>query len=130
MFKDISFRKTTIYIIAVVAIGSLIYDILPAINAIDGDTISEVSRDYHEVGGLWILPYYTSVLLGHLWITSEEIRYKIIRNIFLLITLLLTAYVNLTIPSMFLHWYVTIPAGMLTGALLWPQRKKLKDTTI
>ena len=61
MSRDYTKATTTIIIIVIVALAA--YDILPAFNAVHGDTISEVIR----YGSLrwWVLPAGFGILMGH-----------------------------------------------------------------
>lgn len=104
----------------------IIYDIvLVAL----GYTISEVMRDWADLDGWWIAPYYGSVLIGHWWIniwskhnwwTRHWCKYLVLLGVGVLALLL-----NLTIlRDIDVSWYITIPAGLGTGAILWPQLKK------
>lgn len=105
-------------------IAIIIYDV---IFETLGYTISEVMRDWVDLDGLWILPYCGSVIVGHWWIniwskhnwwTNSWHRYFILIYIGVVALLL-----NIT-SRIVLEWYVTIPLGLVTGAILWPQLKK------
>jgi hypothetical protein len=59
------YQTVTVVLIVAVSIGLSAYDVLPATNAVDGDTISEVIRRW---GREWVvLPYIWGGLGGHFW---------------------------------------------------------------
>lgn len=65
-----AYQTVTVILIATVSIGLSAYDVLPATNAVDGDTISEVIRRW---GREWIvLPYIWGGLGGHFWAGSPH----------------------------------------------------------
>ena len=94
-----------------------------------GYTISEYYRDLVWVDNLWTLPFITSIILGHWGINLfTKIPFGWWRYVVLLGIVALALVVDLTIP-IHLPWYLTIPGGLITGALLWPQRKVEKELT-
>lgn len=98
-----------------------------------GYTISQAFRDWESLDGWWIAPYYGSTLLGHWWIHFWEEHNRWTRAWQRYIALaglgVLTLLLNLTIlRETNVPWYITIPGGLATGAILWPQLKK-KPTT-
>ena len=52
-----------------VAVGGSLYDIIPATNAVSGDTLSEVAR-YAGVR-FPVVPYSVSLLVGHFWMGQQ-----------------------------------------------------------
>lgn len=65
-------RKLTIYIIFISTAIIAGYDLWPALNTIDGDTISEILRDWAPQ---WpIVPTAVSVLMGHWFIHPSFVK--------------------------------------------------------
>lgn len=96
-----------------------------------GYTISEVLRDWGSLDGWWIAPWYGSMFIGHWWIniwsTHNWWTTSWHKQFVLVLTVVLLLLLNLTImKDVFIPWYITIPGGLCTGALLWPQLKKKK----
>jgi hypothetical protein len=99
-----------------------------------GYTISEAMRDWESLEGWWIAPYYGSTILGHFWIHIWKEHNRWTRSWYRYLALVglgvLTLFLNLTIlRETNVPWYITIPGGLGTGAILWPQLKKKQKTT-
>jgi len=95
-----------------------------------GFTISEYMRNLAGVDHLWFVPYFASVIIGHWWINiwtadSRWLKeYVVHRYVSLVVMGVLAIIFNLTILKTNIPWYFTVPGGLLTGAILWPQAKK------
>lgn len=128
MDKLISIVKWSILAIIVIIV---LYDIVLLLL---GYTISEAMGDWESLEGWWIAPYFGSTTLGHwhihLWKeTNWWMKWVPYRYLVLVGMGVLTVVLNVTISSdvLYLPWYVTIPGGLATGALLWPQLSKRKQ---
>jgi len=109
----------TITTFIVIVVTDIIFEIL-------GYTISEYYTDLVWIDELWILPFYTAIILGHCGINLfKKITFSWWRYIVLGSLVVLTLILDLTI-SIHIPWYITIPGGLTVGALLWPQKRKKK----
>lgn len=70
MKLDTNYKNITGIGLLVVFIGLLLYDILPATNSAEGDTISEVLQNLPRVGIL-LAGYF----MGHFWPTDQILRF-------------------------------------------------------
>jgi hypothetical protein len=116
-------RKVIKYFVISMAVVITVFDVV-VYNM--GDAISTYLRDEAGINNWWILPYCGGILLGHLFINlHKEIKYRIYRNIALAIVTVLALVLNLTVLRwVLIPWYFTIPGGLASGALLWPQPKR------
>lgn len=61
--RRVDYRKISSAFIVVAIAAGILYDILPALSRPDGDTISEIIRDWSS--RRWGLPFGFGVLAGH-----------------------------------------------------------------
>ncbi|MGW8177919.1 MAG: hypothetical protein ACWGQW_03880 [bacterium] len=120
-------KWSIIAIIVIIVLFDVVLEVL-------GYTISEAMRDWESLDGLWFAPYVGATILGHWWIhfwksTNRWIEWVPYRYLVLVGIGVLTIVLNVTISTevLYLPWYVTIPGGLATGALLWPQLSRRKQ---
>jgi len=118
-------RTVTKWVIIIAGALLVGYDIWVVSTPERNDEISVVLRDWAGVDRLWILPYYMSVLIGHWYINlwSKTLPYGKVRYVILGTLGITTLVLNLTIVKD-IPWYISVPGGLATGALLWGQQKK------
>ena len=114
-------EKIVKYFVSTIVIVIVLADI---IFAMLGYTISEYFRDLENTRDLWILPFFGSIIVGHWWINL----FKTITHVKLLYACLISlgvlAIVANVIMKIYIPWYMSIPGGLVVGALLWPQENK------
>jgi len=111
-------RKVTTAIIVVVVAALILWDVFVAITPEEGDTISEVIRDYGR--GHPVIPYGLGVLSGHFfWPAKNRIHAAItfisLGSTGILLTALGLMY-NLDWPAILVLFF-----GILVGHLVWAQ---------
>jgi len=117
-------RKITKIILIVVALGLIVWDIVPFMNPERGDTISEVIMFY----GLrcLTLPLVIGVLMGHFFVPVKE---KAIQKPFILVTLAVISLIGDVIlhvtnnEHIYMYPIIWVLIGIPIGAMFWQQRR-------
>lgn len=111
-----------------VIIGIIIFvDLYLAFNEIEGDTISEVIKEW-AYRHFFVLSWVWGVLAGHLFLTSDKYLFSqpvsILVLLGLTLALLLFGLLTRGVMSVQLQLVLLI-LGTVAGYLLWPQRPVL-----
>lgn len=117
-------RRTSKVIVILTGLLWAVYDVIPAINAGRGDTISENVRDWSRKW--WILPYVWGALTAHFFVNiGQPDAYKTLFQILAMLTFGLFAANVCT--ALFLGeapaWSraVALMVGFASGLALWAQ---------
>lgn len=107
-------KKLTVYIIFISTALIAGYDLIPAFNAVEGDTISEVLSEWAP---RWpVVPSVFSVLIGHWFIHPSRVRRpKWGPPVLVLIALLMCL---LSILSLYTGGWLYVPAW-IPSATMW-----------
>jgi hypothetical protein len=114
------YEMTSIVLIAVVTIGLSIYDVLPATNEVDADTLSAIMHLWSRQW--WIIPFIWSVLAGH-WFGGHPVEIASAWPILLWLTWALFV-VNLGTRHVEFPWWFYLAVhvlGWFVGHFLWSQ---------
>lgn len=125
--KDFLNKTAKWFIISIIA-TIILTDIILLLH---GYTISEIMQDLESFDGLWCLPFFGSMFIGHWWIhfwKEDNLWTKklaIYRYIALVVLGVLTILLNtIILTDVYIPWYLTVSGGLIVGALLWPQLGK------
>ena len=111
-------RKISIGLVVICFAIMTVWDIYPALTPEQGDTISEVMRDYGH--RFYILPYLIGVLAGHFWINKEDKSTRSIKALWVTTAAILSRDI-LQVLTFQGGTPITFFLGVIAGAVWWPQ---------